>query len=235
MKRILILTLLGFPLSLDAQTAHVPPQEPQKSIHQMEAETHDPTPVFQAWEDALGKIKNYECTLVSEVWKGDKKEYKVYEYHYVHPDFVKMKVIKGDSKGGEAFYDPTSGKVRARKTGLLSVVRLTLDPTDKKVTSIRGHKITETSFFYYFNKWKNYTTYANVYRDTLDNGHVVLVAEGLKTEENYGAVKATLEFDPKTWLPVKLEEYDADGKLIHRVMYKDVRINTGETPEDLRF
>ena len=235
MKRILILTLLWAPIMLQAQTTEAPPQEPGKSIHEMEAEAHDPGPVFQAWEKALSQIKNYECTLVSEVWKDDKKEYKVYEYHYVHPDFVKMKVLKGDSKGGEAYYDPESGKVRARKTGLFSVIRLTLDPDNKKVTSIRGHKITETSFFYYYKKWKDYTTYANVYRDTLDNGHVLLVAEGLKPEENYGAVRATLEFNPETWLPLKLEEYDANGKLIHRVVYQDIRINTGEKPEDLRF
>jgi len=68
---------------------------------------------WQAWQG----VKDYTCILSSYNRLGDKEEYKTYEYWYLKPGYVRMKVIKGKGKGGEVFYDPHRDKVRGHKGG----------------------------------------------------------------------------------------------------------------------
>lgn len=186
-----------------------------------------------AMEQALSGIESYTCILESFVrgFKGE-KEHKTYEYAFVKPGYVKMKVIKGPA--GEAFYDPTTGKVRGRKPGLLSVVRLTLTPDDKRVKSVRGHRIDETSWFFLLESWKTYVDQADSVAMEERGDTLVLMAFGIP-ENPYKETAMKLFLDRNTHLPLGFEAYDAEGTLTHRVFYRDVKLNPGLKPEDLRF
>lgn len=186
-----------------------------------------------ALEEALSGIESYTCILESFVlgFNGE-EERKTYEYSFVKPGYVKMKVIKGPA--GEAFFDPTTGKVRGRKPGLLSVVRLTLTPDDKRVKSVRGHRIDETSWFFLLNSWKVYVDKADSVALEEKGDTLVLFATGIP-ENPYKETTMKLYLDAKTHLPLGFEAFDAEGNLTHQVWYRDVKLNPGLKPEDLRF
>jgi len=186
-----------------------------------------------ALEKALSGIESYACILESFVlgFNGEKEE-KTYEYAFVKPGYVKMKVIKGPA--GEAFYDPTTGKVRGRKPGMLSAVRLTLSPDDSRVKSVRGHRIDETSWFFLLDSWKSYVERADSVVLEARGDTLVLMAFGIP-ENPYKETAMKLFLDKNSHLPLGFEAYDANANLTHRVFYRDVRLNPGLKPEDLRF
>jgi hypothetical protein len=146
MRRLLVLVLvLGCILSLSAVS------RAQEGVPQSKArEIYDGA--LKAWEG----VKDYTCIMESYNRLGDKEEYKTYEYWYLKPGYIRMKVIKGKGKGGEAYYDPKLNKVRGHKGGFFSFVKLTLKPDDKRVTSIRGVRIDQTTFGYILGQLKPY-------------------------------------------------------------------------------
>ncbi|MCD6087527.1 MAG: DUF1571 domain-containing protein [Candidatus Hydrothermae bacterium] len=201
---------------------------------------------FQADSGPIVKLKSsfdsildYTCILESFVRKGDKKEVRTYEYRYMKPGWVYMKILKGDNKGAVVIYNPETGKVRARKGGILGAIKLTFDPTDKKVLSIRGHRVDESHMGAILNRWLDYLTRAKVeYKGetTVDSlKGPLLEATECDTAKYHGTWKEILLLDADNHLPVLIEQFDRSGKLIHRVRIKDLKLNTGLKKEDFKL
>ena len=182
---------------------------------------------LKAWEG----VKDYTCIMDSYNRLGDKEESKTYQYWYLKPGYIRMKVIKGKGKGGEVYYDPTRKKVRGHKGGFLSFVVLTLDPNDKRVTSIRGVRVDQTTFGYILAQLKPY----------VDAGECQVVEEnGMKgpvctagNQAYHGDIwKEKVLFDQNN-LPVVWERYGKDGTLLYRLVCRDVKLNSGLTLKDV--
>ena len=112
----------------------------------------DSGPVMEL-KSSFDSIQDYTCILESFIRKGDKTEERTYEYRYMKPGWVYMKILEGDNKGAVVIYNPKTEKVRARKGGILGSIKLTFDPTDKKVLSIRGHRVDESHIGAILNRW----------------------------------------------------------------------------------
>jgi len=180
---------------------------------------------WQAWQG----IKDYTCILSSYNRLGDKEEYRTYEYWYLKPGYVRMKVIKGKGKGGEAFYDPHRHKVRGHKGGFFSFVVLTLEPTDKRVTSIRGARVDETTFGYILSQLKPYIDHGQC---EVAQGNFVTVSCKSPVPYHGDIFSEKVVFNNQLF-PVVWERYGKDGTLLYRLECKDVRINKGLTYEEI--
>ncbi len=224
--------LMGFPALAPAQDTST--ETPESAVDTVQSDPRaEVREAVAALEQALSGIESYTCILESYVKARDgKEEHKEYEYAFVRPGYVKMKVIRGGK--GEVFYDPTTGKARGRKPGMLSVIRLTLDVNDKRITSIRGHRVDETSWFYLLESWKTYVEQADSVALRKEGNTLVLEAYGIP-ENPYDEVAMRLYLDAQTHLPLKFEALDANGEVVHRVAYRDVKLNPGLKPDDLRF
>ncbi len=186
---------------------------------------------------AFQALRDYQCTLYSHMTKGNKKEDRVYLYRFMKPHWIYMKVIKGSSKGAEIVYNPETGKIRAHKGGILSKIKLTLDPTDKKVLSLRGHRVDRTDFGTILNAWIRVRDRVKVveFGGRVDGIEcIVLEAKGLDPSLWNGADRARLYIRTDNYLPYVREEYEGD-KLVHRAIYKDLKINTGLTKDDFKM
>jgi len=187
------------------------------------------------WE----KVKDYQCLLESYIRKGERKEERTYEYYYLKPGWIKMKIIKGENKGASVLYNPFKKKVRAKKGGILGIIKLTFDPTDKKVVSIRGHRVDQSSFDYHLNRWRRYMQenwIVGVREDTLDgNPSWLLEARGVDSIEFHGTTREILWLDKESLFPLGFDQFDRDGILIHRVRIRNLEINTGLKEEDFKL
>ncbi len=181
---------------------------------------------LKRWED----IKDYSCQLYTYNRAGKEEDERVYEYKFMKPNYVYMKVLKGKSKGAKVFYDPNKNKVKGCKKVLFTVCR-TFDPSAKKVTSIRGVKVYETSFGYILNTAKAYLEKGKPCRVYKEGDYTVVELE-TDTPIFQDIVKEKLFFD-STGFPVKWERYAKDG-LVYKLVCTNVKINSGLTLEDFK-
>jgi len=182
---------------------------------------------LKAWHG----VKDYTCVMDSYNRLGNREEYKTYEYWYLKPGYIRMKVINGKGKGGEVFFDPTRNKVRGHKGGFFSFVVLTLEPTDKRVTSIRGVRVDQTSFGYILDQLKPYVE-AGQCKVIEENGMKGL--ECTATDKAYfGDIWKEKIIMDNSLMPVVWERYGKDGTLLYKLVCKGVKLNSGLTLKDV--
>jgi outer membrane lipoprotein-sorting protein len=199
----------------------------------------EPVEEFKNFKNAWAGINDYTCIIESYIRKGEKEEIRTYDYRFMKPGWVRMKIIKGDNKGAVVVYNPTTKKVRARKGGILGVVKLTFDPTHKRVVSIRGHRVDRSHFGAILERWEDYFKRAEVeYKGVGDfEGKEGFLFEALNcdTLKYHGTYRELLWLDKNTHLPMGFEQYDEGGTLIHRVIYREIKWNVGLNEEDFKL
>lgn len=176
------------------------------------------------------EVRDYQCQMYTYNRLGKIEDERVYEYKFMKPNYVYMKILKGRSKGAKVFYNPETNKVRGCKKVIFTLCR-TFDPSAKKVTSIRGVKVYETSFGYILNIAKSYIEKGASCSVHEDRGFKVLT---LKVDNPIyqDVVKEKLYFD-NTGFPVMWERFAKDG-LVYKLKCSDVKINTGLTISDFK-
>ena len=197
-----------------------------------------PQGLIGAFRSAWDSLRDYTCTVESYERLKDKEDFHRYEFRYLKPGWIWMKVIEGSNKGGQVSYNPFTKKVKGKKGGILGIIKLTLDPWDRRVTSIRGYRVDQSDWGTQLKRWEEYV---NQYRievseDTLDGEPVyILHATGIDPKKYDEAVEETLWLSKKLHLPLKLEAKNEKGVVFHRVRYRKVRINVGLKEEDFKI
>ncbi len=175
------------------------------------------------------KVNDYTCVMEVYEKKGKKERYRVYDYAFMRPKWIKMIVIEGSDKGGKAAYNPEDGKVYARKPGLAGKIRIKLSPDNPLVKSLRGTKITESDFGHLLVEIRR-SDEVTAIGDTVIDGREVT---GI--QYHHDGLTSKLYFDRENNLPVYLEERDSSGEVVHWVKYKKVRLNVGLKKKDFEI
>ncbi len=181
----------------------------------------------------LDNVHDYQSINRYYNRKGKVSDLRTYKYWYIAPGYIKMKIIKGKSKGSVVFYNPKTNKVRAHKGGFFAFIKLTLNPNDSKVVSIRGVRVDQTSFPYV----------ENVIAKAVNSG----LCTNSESKENYfiscaykKPIASDIYYDKltiskKSLLPVKWERDGKNGKPLYEAYYKLTKINSGLTFKDIAF
>ncbi len=187
-------------------------------------------------QSRLSEIRDYTCTFESYERLDKKTQDRTYEFKYMAPGWIRMKIIKGDNKGAEVAYNPETKKVRAHKGGLLSAIKLTLDPSDKKVTSLRGYKITDAPFPALIEMLQEALQDAGNATVTQEGEQWVLVIDQIQHPDNFhGTSKFEVKIGTDDLFPREVLQYDAEGNLIKRLTYQNIKVNVGLSQEDFRM
>lgn len=197
-----------------------------------------PQNILSLFRSKWDSLRDYTCIVESYERLGRKKDFHRYEFLYLKPGWIWMKVIEGKNKGGIASYNPFTKKVRGKKGGILGVVKLTLAPTNKRVISLRGYRVDQSDFGTHLKRWEEYMKNYNVTlkMDTLLGQDVYrLDATGIDPAKYDSTVSETIWISPKNFLPLKLEARGKGGIVFHRAVYRDVKINQGLTEEDFKI
>ncbi len=197
-----------------------------------------PQEVISAFEEAWAGVKDYRCTLYSKELGPKGYEQGVYEYWFLKPGWIRVKVLEGKKKGSRVVYNPKTKKVTGRLGGVLGFLSITTDPWDKRVLSPRGIPLTEGSFEAALREWKGYLRAGKVWFDgekTVDGVACwVLGVKDLDPSKNYGSVKKYLYIRKDLKLPYLALDYDASDREVVRAYFKDLKLNTGLRPEDFK-
>ncbi len=188
--------------------------------------------------DALGQrlqsIQDYTCVLESYERLGKKEVQRTYAYQYLKPGWVKMVITAGDSKGARLSYNPDLGKVRAAKGGILGAIKIQVSPDNKRVRSLRGGRVDRSG-------WPEVLQEIRHLLDTADTAWVrdsanlwILEMQGVHAELP-DVYRLRVFVHQADTLPLGYDEYDDQGTLLHRVRYRQVRLNVGLKEEDFNL
>jgi len=197
-----------------------------------------PAEVIQAFDGAFSSLSDYRCTVYSKELGPKGYQEGVYEYWFLKPGWIRVKVIEGPKKGSRAVYNPNTGKVTGRLGGVLGFLSITTDPWDKRVLSPRGIPITEGTFGSILADWKSHLSQGKVWFEgerTVDGVACwVLGAKDLDPGKNFGSVKKYLYIRKDLKLPYLTVDYDAEDREVIRAYFRNLRVNTGLKPEDFK-
>jgi outer membrane lipoprotein-sorting protein len=175
--------------------------------------------IIESFQRALDNVDDYQCIFEEYTALGKQEERRTFRYFFKKPRLIRMEILSGRDRGSIAVYK--DGRVKGRKGGLLSFITLNLKLTDPRVTNIRGDRIDESDWFFLLQEvlvCQKKDTVRLVKTDYLDGKMVYLLEFGINQQRN-------LYIEANTFLPKRLEQFDTNGRLIHIIEYKDIRIN----------
>lgn len=181
--------------------------------------------IIESFQKALDNIDDYQCIFEECAVLGEQEERRTFRYFFKKPKLIRMEILSGRGRGNIAVY--RDGKVRGRKGGLLFFLTLNLNLTDPRVTNIRGDRIDESDWFFLLQEvllCQKKDEVRLVKTDYLDGKMVHLLELGINQQRN-------LYIEANTFLPKRLERFETNGRLIHTIEYKDIRINQNLTED----
>ncbi|MBW7956417.1 MAG: DUF1571 domain-containing protein [Deltaproteobacteria bacterium] len=171
-------------------------------------------PVDAALE-SFRRLEAYSVTLRAE---SDRTE--VIRYFYKKPGYIRME-FEEPHRGAVLIYDPLEREVLLRPFRFLQSFKMRLEPEDRLIRSSRGHTVDESSIgtlLENVSELKEDGSLEVLGEEDVDGKKALLVeVEGRDGREVDGINMYRLWLDQETRLPVKVEAYDAGGKLVERV------------------
>ncbi len=193
-----------------------------------------PDSLLTALQTKLEGIRDYTCVLESYERLGDREIRRTYDYKYMEPGWVKMRITAGDNKGARLSYNPDLGKVRAAKGGILGAIKISVTPDNKRVRSLRGGRVDRSGWPEVLKEFRQLLTTADTAWVSDSAGLWVLHLVGVRAE--LPDVHRVEVFVQQTdTLPLGYDEYDAQGTLVHRVRYREIQVNVGLKREDFNL
>jgi hypothetical protein len=187
----------------------------------------DFTASFHKQERIEGKLRDEEAAHMK--WRRD-------------PFSVYMKFFMGD-KGKEALYveGRNGGKLRAHAGGLISWIKLWVEPESSRAMKDNLRPITKAGFT------NMLISALEVYEEAARNGDLkveflgTMTAAGrtcygikrtLPKKDIYPGKELVLFIDCERLVPVGADSYDWDGQLMSKYRYADLKLNAGLTDDD---
>jgi hypothetical protein len=174
-------------------------------------------------QERLEGCQDYQCLVTCFERNGTAQEERSYRLYVKDPCLVRIKVVAGRGKGCEATRD-RSGRIRARKAGLLKAFPKTLSPDDRRILSLRGTPFWEATGQCFLER-----LHACVARPDAqcDVGPDTEEPRLLLLQVHYsGPAQQKVWIDPQQMRLVRCELYEG-GDLIQRFTVSQVKENTG--------
>lgn len=190
--------------------------------------------LLERTERVLDSLTSYVCVIENMVRSMDKSvtERKTLHYTWVRPGHIRIRILEGGK--GEIYLDPETGKVRARLPGMLSFLRVTLDPRDPRLTDPRGFHVSESSWFHMIRTWKKRVQEAPEVRVRVRGDTLIIETAGL-VDDPHGEYRTALYLSDEIFLPLGARAWDQEGDLVHEAWFREVERNTVPDPERVRF
>lgn len=173
--------------------------------------------------ESFERLSSYSVTL-----RAVSEKTEIIRYYYKKPGYIRME-FEEPHKGAVLIYDPVKREVLLRPFGFFKSFSMSLSPEDKLVRSSRGHTVDESDI----------GTLLRSAKELEENGGAeVTGAEDIGGRQAYvlkvsgsagfsvdGVNRYVLWLDAGTFLPLKAESYDNEGKRIEEVLMDDLEID----------
>lgn len=149
-------------------------------------------------------------------------------YHYEKPGYVRMDFIQ-PHRGAALVYRPDTGKVQLRPFGFSKSLVLTMKPSARLVRGPSGHRADESDIGFLLERAQKLAQSGT--RRTLreepqqDNILTVIEIVGKETVLVDGVHRYLLWLDKQLKLPIRVESYDDENRLIEGLFLDDLALN----------
>ncbi len=205
----------------------------------LSAEEINTDTLFQHIHEQWESLSDYTCVLETYSKKGEDEQASTIEQKFLKPKWIRMQITEGDGKGSIGVYNPVTKKVRGCKTGILKIIVLTLEITDSRVSSIRGHRIDQGDCLTLVERLDAYREsgeITSIEHTTYDGKPSYLFKATVEdTSELWGAKKENIWLSEDTFFPLRSEQRLGDNTIVHFSTYRDIHINMGLTEEDFKL
>ena len=190
-------------------------------------------------EEAYAQVKDYTCTLnQKEFLDGEYVVWKNVAYKFRKPDCYYMKWTEGKWADREIIYagKKYGNQMEVHLGGLMDVMNFSLDPHGTIARRSSRHPITESDFGFILR------TMQQSVRKAKKEKSAVIACLGASTVDGRAARQYRAEFpakkgfinhvvyihvDAELNLPLKIEMYDWNNRLVESYVFSDLKINVG--------
>lgn len=224
------------------------PRSPDTAAAAVGEEADELRKIFQAAEDSYSNVDDYSCVFYKRQRLGGRlQDRQKIILKFREPMDVYMKWLKGPHEGQEVLYSPSlhGEKGLARAGGRLGrwapVIRI--DRDGYWVMRDNIHPLDHVGIGYYLDTFMENSRRA---RET-EAGSIIDRGEGEvggrparviecllppEKEKGFYCYRCVVWFDRENHLPIRMEMYDWDERLVEEYEYRDLAINTGLTDRD---
>jgi len=206
----------------------------------------DPEKLINEAEAAIASVNSYTAIFhKQERIKGVLAEEETIFIKFKRPFRVYMKWVKDPYKGRECLYvqGANNNRIKAHEGGILSLVKLNLNPLSSRAMKGNRHPITEAGL-------ENLIKLiGSELRRGTEAGEIELKDHGEETiygrttrkieaifpkekEKGYYCYRAVISLDIELKVPIKSVIYDWQNRLMESYGYEQLRLNAGLTAAD---
>ncbi|MGB9668323.1 MAG: hypothetical protein ACPLSJ_02370 [Thermosulfidibacteraceae bacterium] len=190
--------------------------------------SEDCSSILKQSYNEVKKIKDYKALVETYNRKGNVEDYRVYDYRYLSPGYIRMKVVEGSKKGSEVFYDPSKNVVKGCRKIVVRICK-EFNPEDSEVRSIRGVRIYETSMANILEGVGKYLSKSSC--SVKEEGTFYVLNLSLK-ERDGDVDRILLRIGRNNYLPQALEKY-GNGVLLYKLTIGNFKKNVNLKFEDM--
>lgn len=198
--------------------------------------------IYEA-ESALEKVDNYTAILhKQERLNGQLNDESTFFIKFKKPFKIYIKWMNDPHHKREAFYvyGENGNRIRFHQGGIVGAVKLNLDPVGPLAMKGNRHPITHSGLEYLVKNIKKDLLRGNQAGDIRFHEHGEEVVYGRKTREvqvvfprdqskGYYCYRMVLNLDVETKLPIRVQVFNWDNKLIEKYGYENLKLNPGLT------
>lgn len=209
---------------LESETAAVDEEEPDVELTADE--------ILGLAEERWGTIDDYHCTTVVFLGRGEETDNKVLDVVFKKPNLYRNTVVEGDNQGAVATINP-EGVIHGKQGGLLSMIVLTLEPEDERLTGLRGRRFFETAWGVEYQEVRDAVAggweLTRLEDQELDGDPCYVVAATGESEDT-DMTQRQIWIDQETHLPRRLYEFAGDD-VVRDAKFINVELNTNPGKE----
>lgn len=209
-------------------------------------EGSDPEGWIREAATALSKVENYTAIFhKQERVDGKLMEEETILLKFKRPFKIYMKWIEGPYKGRELLYAEGWNKNRmmVRDNGITGIMTVSLDPKGTLARKGNRHPVTDSGLENLVKLFRDYMR-RGIKEEKIDvkkGGEEILYGRRTQRIEiilpkekakGFYSYRAVINLDIEKKVPIKVQMYNSDNKLIEKYAYEDLRFNPGLTDAD---
>jgi hypothetical protein len=197
-------------------------------------------------ESLLSRVNNYAAIFhKQEGIHGKLCEEETILFKFKRPFKVYMKWVGKSFNGREVIYADgwNRNKIRFHEGGIMGIVNLNLEPTGSLAMKGNRHPITHSGLEYLVKNIKkdllrgNHADEIKVHEhgEEFIYGNRTKVAEGIFPKDpskGYYCYRIVLNLDVENKLPIRVQVFEWDNKLVEKYGYENLNLNPGLTEDD---
>lgn len=192
-----------------------------------------PEAILDAFEARWKALKDCAFTMDTTVRRGTKEDRSTLRFGFRHPALFYSHVLGGRDEGTWVWRG-ADGRIRARKDGVLSLIKITMEPDDPRLADVRGARLQDADWGAMVRGFRRRAKAGWTFRRAPDapiRGADCFVVEATGPADAMGETREAFHFE-KANLNVRARGLWEGDRQVDDTLYYDAEIDRGLTADD---